>query len=118
MEITRGIIELDNNNTLKVSAVGAIYNLPKFKLPIENYKINAKVHGVVIDDTFNVIFNFKMSGDNSLYGFYTSNEINNTFKIKVVQNYQPTSFDAFNSNYELGDELTFEMNQIKEINLN
>ena len=118
MEITRGIIELDNSNTLKVTSIGASYSLPKFTVPVSNYKINEKVNGIVIDDVFNVIFQFKMNDGLIYYGYYTSTNIDNVFKIQKILNYHPSSFDAFKSNYELGDELELEMNQIKEINLN
>lgn len=118
MEIKRGIIELDNSNTLKVSSIGAIYNLPKFTVPVTNYKINEKVNGIVTDDVFNVIFQFKMKDGLINYGYYTSTNIDNKIKIQKILNYNPSAFDAFKSNYELDEEMELDMNQIKEINLN
>ena len=114
MKIERGIVVVGTDNKIMVKSVGAIYYLPQLIEPIE-FNLNDKVLGVVTDNKFHIIFNFKLSVGTNYLGYYSKKWIEDNFKVQTIRGLNPSTFDPYNSEYELGEELELNRNQVLSI---
>jgi hypothetical protein len=111
MKLHRGIIIVGNNNKIQVKCPGSIYDLPPLIDPVE-FNLNDKVIGVIIEEKFNIIFNFNLSSGKNEFGYYTKKWIEDDFKIKPLIDFNPLTFDPYNSEYEFSEEIEFNRNQV------
>lgn len=114
--LIRGIIIVGNDNKLQVKCPGAIYDLPPLIEPIE-FNLNDKVIGVLNEKTFNIVFNFNLSSGKSEFGYYTKKWIEDDFKIQTLKDFNPTTFDPYNSEHELSEEIELNRNQVSSVSV-
>ncbi len=114
MKLERGIIVVGNDNKIMVKCAGAIYDLPPLIEPIE-LNLNDKVVGVIVDGVFNIIFNFKLGVGTTHFGYYTKKWIEDSFELQTIKGFNPITFDPYNSEYELGEELELNRNQVLSV---
>jgi len=116
MKINRGIIVVGIDNKIMVKSAGAIHELPPLTEPIE-FNLNNKVFGVIVEGKFNIIFNFNLSLGKNEFGYYSKKWIEDTFNIQTIKDFNPSTFDPYNSEHELSEEIELNRNQVISVSV-
>ncbi|MBK9283519.1 MAG: hypothetical protein IPM51_04285 [Sphingobacteriaceae bacterium] len=80
------------------------------------FNINDKVIGVNRWE-INIIFNFNLSSGKNEFGYYSKKWIEDTFKIQTLKDFNPTTFDPYNSEHELSEELELKRDQVISVSV-
>lgn len=116
MNIIKGIIAISPDNKLIVHGVGAIYNLPPQYNAI-NFNINDKVFGVIIDNKFEIIYEFKLKNGNVHYGYYYEVGIPEDFSIIPIENFNKIKNDIHFTEVELSNPIKIKGKDIDYIRI-
>lgn len=103
MDIIRGIVGYAENGRMVVDSPFHIYNLKINEPYTSSLKEGDKLLGVVINDVFNICFEFNSSDRNESFGYMVGSPNEKTFGIQLIKGFNKLTFNPFEPTYELGD---------------
>lgn len=103
MDIIRGIIGFAENGRIVVDSPSHIFNLNLNEPYTAKLIKDDKILGVVIDDVFNVCYEFNLIEGNKAFGYILGNSNEKTVEIQLIKGFNNATFNPFEPSYELGD---------------
>ena len=102
MKLNRGIIESTNGEGL-VSCVASLYKLNNEVYRESIFIENQKVLGASTENTFNICYRIELKNADVLVGYFKAKIDSNEYTFQLIKGFEATKYDAYNSEYELGD---------------
>ena len=108
MKLNRGIIESTNGEGL-VSCVASLYKLNNEVYRESIFIENQKVLGASTENSFNICYQIELKNAEVLVGYFKAKIDSNEYTFQLIKGFEATKYDAYNSNYELGDSVAVDL---------
>lgn len=115
VKLARGIICVTKpHDEICVQGAGYIWKLNTKSLFEREYKVDEKVLGFVVDNTFNLCHEFELLNGEKHFGYIVNNGFGSTaIRVRLIDGFNSTKFDPYYSSYNVGEEKVFQKESIK-----